>query len=356
MLQRGSSVGSVVGGLVGSGDLLVTYGGSGLNVSVAAGECVVPGSSSSSQGGYYLLNTSALTLTPASASASNPRIDLVSASIADAAYTGSSNLGSIQISTGTPTGGASLANLSGAPSLPTSSLALAYVLIPQSATTISNSDILNENTFLYFGPSTFNTRGTAGAIAANSGDFVSIAATGSSTVTLPAPFKNAKVKVENPLATAAVTVQQHASEVIYGLGMSGVASFTLSSLGACVELLSDGTNWFVTAGMQDSGWQTFNYLNGWASGGGPATGATAAGYRLQGNVVECAGWIQSGVNGAVSMILPARYRPTSTVYPATFMLGGGAIICAWVVSNTGAMTPNYVSSTDPGLGFQFTVD
>lgn len=143
VLARGATVGSVLGGLVGGKDLTVTYGGSGLNCSVAAGECYIPGSSSTTQGGYYLRNTTAATLTPAGASGANPRVDLIYAQAQDQSYTGSTNLGTITIATGTPSSGASLANLTGAPSLPVSSLALAYVLIPQSASTISNADILN---------------------------------------------------------------------------------------------------------------------------------------------------------------------------------------------------------------------
>jgi hypothetical protein len=143
VLARGATVGSVLGGLVGGGDLTVTYGGSGLNCSVAAGECYIPGSSSTTQGGYYLRNTTTATLTPAAASGSNPRVDLIYAQAQDQSYTGSANLGTIMIATGTPTSGATLSNLNGAPSLPVSSLALAYVLIPQSASTINNTDILN---------------------------------------------------------------------------------------------------------------------------------------------------------------------------------------------------------------------
>lgn len=142
-LQRGSTVGSAVGGVVGAGDFTTTYGGSGLGVTTSTGEAIVAGSSSTVQSGYYVRGSSATTNTPASANPSNPRVDLLYIQLNDATYTGSTNSATLSIATGTATSGASLANLTGAPSLPTSSLALAYVLVPAAATSISNSDIAN---------------------------------------------------------------------------------------------------------------------------------------------------------------------------------------------------------------------
>ena len=112
MLDRGSSVGSVVGGLIGSGDFLVTVT-SGQNLSVAVGEAICPGSSSGSQSGYYVRGSSATSIT-ASANQSSPRVDLVYLQVNDAAYTGSTNNATCAIANGTPTGGANLTNLNGA--------------------------------------------------------------------------------------------------------------------------------------------------------------------------------------------------------------------------------------------------
>lgn len=146
LLTRGATIGSAVGGLVGSTDFLVTYAGSGLNVSAAAGEGYVAGSSTTSQGAYYARGSTATSLTPASANPTNPRIDLIYVQVNDTAYTGSTNNATCSIATGTPSSGANLTNKTGAPSLPVSSYALAYVLIPANASTISNVDILNVST------------------------------------------------------------------------------------------------------------------------------------------------------------------------------------------------------------------
>ena len=146
MLTRGATIGSVSGGLVGATDFQTTWAGSGLNITVSAGEAIVPGSSSTTQSGYYCYNASTTPLTPAAASASFPRIDLVYLQVNDTTYGAGSNNATCSIATGTPTSGANLTNLSGAPTVPTSSYALAYVLIPQSASTISNTDIKNVGT------------------------------------------------------------------------------------------------------------------------------------------------------------------------------------------------------------------
>ena len=201
VLQRATSasVGTVVGGILGSGaDLQMTAPGSGLSVNVSAGECVVPGSAlyASTPSGYYLRNTASLNVTGFTANGSNPTIYLVCATINDATYHGAVNSGVIQAVPGTPTSGATLSNLSGAPALPDASLLLGYVLIPTSATNVITADISNRQPYLYLGPSTFNVRATAGSVSANSGDHVIVSAN-SGTITLPVPFPNARVKVTN---------------------------------------------------------------------------------------------------------------------------------------------------------------
>ena len=247
MLQRGASIGSVSGGLIGGTDLQVTTS-SNLTVAIAAGEVVVPGSSSTTQSGYTLRVATAGTITCNTANGSNPRIDLIYAQVEDAAYTGSSNLGQVGYAAGTATSGATLTNLTGAPAVPTSSIAIAYILVPATATSLSSGDILNEYTMAYFGPNIFNASPTATSGTASSGQHVIVSAN-SPTITLPVPFKNARVKVTN-YGTGAPVVSQHASEVIYGpgLGASGAASVTLQVCGSSVTLESDETSWYITAG------------------------------------------------------------------------------------------------------------
>jgi hypothetical protein len=151
MLQRGSTIGSVLGGLVAATDLETTYAGSGLKISVAPGEAIVAGHNAT-QSGYYFRNTSADTITPPAANLSNPRIERLVAQVHDASYEGASNSFALELLNGTPTPGATLTNLSGVAAAPNSSMTLAYVLIPAAATTISNADIKNVAEGVKLGP------------------------------------------------------------------------------------------------------------------------------------------------------------------------------------------------------------
>lgn len=143
---RGASVGSVVGGLIASGDLALSAPVSGMTVNVAAGEILVPGSSSATQGGYYCRVSSTTSLVIAASDPSNPRVDRVVAQVTDSAYSGVTNTWALAVVTGTPTAGATLANLNGVGAAPASSLTLGYVLVPAASTNVTNGNISNTAT------------------------------------------------------------------------------------------------------------------------------------------------------------------------------------------------------------------
>lgn len=150
MLERGSSIGSVVGGLVASTDLQ-TKAGTGMHVETSPGECIVNQGYSTSGGPNYMRLTSTLTSNVPAASPTLPRVDLICAQVDDAAYHGSLNEYVISYLEGTPTSGANLTNKNGAPTLPTSSLALAYILVPANATSLTNEDVENVGKALLLG-------------------------------------------------------------------------------------------------------------------------------------------------------------------------------------------------------------
>jgi hypothetical protein len=335
-LQRGATIGSVTGGIVGATDLAVTYGGSGLNVSVAAGEVYINGSSSSVQSGYYLRNTTALSLTPAAANPSNPRIDLVYAAIQDAAYSGSNNQGVIAIATGTPTSGATLTNLSGAPSLGTSAYALAYVLIPANASSITNTDIGNVSLLMRSSFPDLVPVSKITSYTAVSGDYV-IAGGLSPTITLPAPNVGVIVGVIAD-GTGVVTVTTPSGAIFGpGLGASGSPSALLGEIFQYVVVIGNGTNYIVSQGAQDSGWQSFSFVNSWAGSG--------ANYRLTGNVLRFRGSVSGGSSGTTMATLPSAYRPATaaaigaTTFVSTFAAGSLA------VTTGGLVQPSYVSGS-----------
>lgn len=107
----------------------------GMNVDVAAGRCMILGTSTSFQGAYHLSNDAVVTLTIATAPGSNQRIDLICASIQDAAYAGATNTGLLQVITGTP--GSSPA----VPATPASSIVLAHVFVGTSVSSILNANV-----------------------------------------------------------------------------------------------------------------------------------------------------------------------------------------------------------------------
>ena len=123
----------VRGGVIpGSGEFTVTPG-SGMNINVAAGNCLVPNTSGSTQGGYLLSMMSSGSLSVAASDPTNPRIDLVCATVSDVGS--SSSFAEVQIITGTP------AASPAAPALPASSITLYQVTVPATATSILTGNI-----------------------------------------------------------------------------------------------------------------------------------------------------------------------------------------------------------------------
>lgn len=112
-----------------AGSLLVTTGGSGLDLFIAEGGGFVD-SDVDDEGMYAIYNDASVTETATAADATNPRIDQVIATVADAQLSGADNEWTLSVLAGTPTGGATLSNLTGAAALPDRSIRLAYVLVP----------------------------------------------------------------------------------------------------------------------------------------------------------------------------------------------------------------------------------
>jgi hypothetical protein len=111
-------------------DLEVTTGGSGLNVSIAAGNAWVQGDGRATQGLYFCHVPIARTVTIATAHATLPRVDAMVLQISDADVSGSATQWEVVRVAGTATSGATLTNLTGAPAIPNSAFLLAYVLTP----------------------------------------------------------------------------------------------------------------------------------------------------------------------------------------------------------------------------------
>lgn len=115
--------------------LQVTPAGSGLDVSVSAGEGFVDGTEAATQGRYMIANDAAVTLTPAPADASNARYDLVIARVYDSAYSGMTDTWALEIVQGTA------ASTPLEPAVPANSLVLARLSITAGLATITTTQI-----------------------------------------------------------------------------------------------------------------------------------------------------------------------------------------------------------------------
>jgi hypothetical protein len=125
-------------GIIGTSSLAVTANSPvGMSVRVASGWAAVVGTTTTNMGVYTFFNDAQETLTITTANPTNPRIDLVCATVRDAFYSGASNDVIFQVIAGTPAGSPV------APALPANSISLATVAVAAAATQINSGDITN---------------------------------------------------------------------------------------------------------------------------------------------------------------------------------------------------------------------
>lgn len=130
---------TVQSGVIGSVGGMQVVPVSGMNISVNAGFCIIASSASNLQGGYRMGSMQSNGLTVATADPTNPRIDLVCATINDTGT--SAGYSSIQIITGTP------AVSPVTPSLPGNSLSLATISVPAGTSSITSGLITDTRVF-----------------------------------------------------------------------------------------------------------------------------------------------------------------------------------------------------------------
>ena len=123
-------------GIIGSSSLAVTQNSpAGMSVRVASGWAAIVGTTTSNMGVYTIFNDATDTLTITTADPTNPRIDLVCATVRDAFYSGANNDVIFQVIAGTPAGSPV------APSLPANSISLATVAVGAAVTQINTANI-----------------------------------------------------------------------------------------------------------------------------------------------------------------------------------------------------------------------
>jgi hypothetical protein len=123
-------------GIIGSSSLAVTQNTPpGMSVRVASGWAAIIGTTTSNMGVYTIFNDAIDTLTITTADPTNPRIDLVCATVRDAFYSGAFNDVIFQVVAGTPAGSPV------APALPANSISLATVAVGAAVTQINSGNI-----------------------------------------------------------------------------------------------------------------------------------------------------------------------------------------------------------------------
>lgn len=123
-------------GIIGSSSLAVTANSpAGMSVRVASGWAAIVGTTTTNMGVYTIFNDAQDTLTITTADPTNPRIDLVCATVRDAFYSGANNDVIFQVIAGTPAGSPV------APSLPANSISLATVAVGAAVTQINSGNI-----------------------------------------------------------------------------------------------------------------------------------------------------------------------------------------------------------------------
>jgi hypothetical protein len=123
-------------GIIGSASLAITQNSpAGMSVRVAAGWAAVVGTTQANMGVYTFYNDGTTTLTVTTADPTNPRIDLVCATVRDAYYSGAFNDVIFQVIAGTPAGSPV------APTLPANSISLATIVVGAGVTQINTANI-----------------------------------------------------------------------------------------------------------------------------------------------------------------------------------------------------------------------
>jgi hypothetical protein len=123
-------------GIIGSASMAVTENSpAGMSVRVASGWAAVVGTTQANMGVYAFYNDATVTLTITTADPTNPRIDLICATVRDAFYSGAFNDVIYQVIAGTPAGSPV------SPALPANSISLATIAVGAAVTQINTANI-----------------------------------------------------------------------------------------------------------------------------------------------------------------------------------------------------------------------
>lgn len=187
---------------------------------------------------------------------------------------------------------------------------------PLSATNLT--DLETRVTNIGLAGTTAQTGSTYTAVA---GDIVlANPASGNITVTLPSAATSTTVTVYAGAAisgTNQITVSRAGGATISGVGVAGTTSFLLGTAGAYAVLASDGTNWFIVSGQQDTGWLNLT-LTGSVSGAGGTFYSPSS--RQRGDEIRLKGAMLNGTGSTIASGSAWATLPTGITAPARTVL------------------------------------
>ena len=142
--------------------------------------------------------------------------------------------------------------------------------------------------------------------------------------------------------------------VIIGPGIAAtVNGLLLGAPGAYAVVESDGAQWLLIAGKQDTGWLAASgFTNSWAAA------SPIPQYRLVDNEVELTGGIYGGTTGDPAFTLPAGYRPPAICRFGVTDTSGLNVLSSVKIDTNGNVTP-YSGTTGDGVSLdnvRFTID
>jgi hypothetical protein len=236
-------------GIIGSSSLAVTANSpAGMSVRVASGWAAIIGTTTSNMGVYTIFNDAQDTLTITTADPTNPRIDLVCATVRDAFYSGANNDVIFQVIAGTPAGSPV------APSLPANSISLATVAVGAAVTQINTGNItdtrVDTTTNLAVGDITSVTAG-AGLSGGGSSGAVTLAASVATNAQVGTTYTlaladNGKLVTLANASPVAVTIPLNSSialpvGAVIMMAAYGAGAVTISGAGGVTVVSGGGT-------------------------------------------------------------------------------------------------------------------